>query len=162
MLLFIGYLIAAGISGYIFRFVAGLFEAVVILPIFGIKNSDISYALLEKPRRFITAIIFKNVIIGLANSIMILRISVKFVVDYNGNYWLYFVLGLFWSFLIIGYNEYFSGIFFFSSTVNFALMWFGFGIYSLLLIGFITFLVGIAYYFGRIGALQQIQRNEIE
>jgi hypothetical protein len=142
-------------AGWIFKFLAGLFETILLFPLFGFKPEHMEMVLEKRPRRFITVVILKNVIIGLANSIMIITICSRFVVEYEGNYWLYFSLGVLWSLFILSDKQAFNGVFFWPSTVNFILMWFGFGWISILVIGLLTFFISIAYYYGRIGALQQ-------
>jgi len=159
---FVGFLIAAFIAGYIFRLAAALLETLIVMPWIISKSGNIERAMEQRPKTFITAVLLKNVIIGLANSVMILYITVYFVDVYDGNQWLYFSVGVIWSLFIITDQQSFTLVFLWTSTINFILLWFGFGWLGLILVGLITFLVSIAFYYGRIGTLQQMYREEPE
>jgi hypothetical protein len=160
MWLFIGFLIVGAISGWIFKLVAAIFESIIIFPLFGFRGQSLGNAFLTKPKRLITVVIFKNVIIGLVNSLMILTVCYRFVVEYEGNYWLYFSLGVLWSLFIITDKSAFSGVFFWPSTVNFVLMWFGFGLISIIVVGLLTFAISLAYYYGRIEMMRQMYQDD--
>ncbi|OAS19287.1 hypothetical protein [Paenibacillus oryzisoli] len=157
---FVGFVFTSAFLGYIFRMLAGLFEGIIIFPLFGFKEESFERAMTRKPKLFLTVVIIKNVIIGLSNSILVLIVCARFVNEFNGNYWIYFCLGLIWSFSILGYNSAFIGVFFWTSFINFILMWFGFGIVSIITVGLLTIFISIAYYYGRIGMYQETQNEK--
>lgn len=155
MVLFVVFLVSAFFLGWLFRFAAGIFESILIFPLFGLRKGGIERSFETKPKRFITAIIIKNVIIGLSHSIYVLAVIYYFVYTYDGNYWLYFSMGVMWSFYIISYNNAFVGIYFWTSVINYILMWFGFGQFSIPILGVLTLIVSLSYYYGRIGMFRQ-------
>lgn len=166
MLTFILYAIIGGFAGWIFKFIAGLIEGFFTFLVFGVLTGfkgDFSDRIQSKPKRFLFSLLTKNVIIGSLNAIMIFIVTTNFMLKYDVNYWVYVIASIFWSFLIIGYTPVFAGMYFMTSTVSLIFMWLGLSILAPLIIAPLTFIVSLAYYYGRVNAIieQERERNGI-
>ncbi len=149
------FIIIASISSWIFRFIAGIFEAIIIFPLFGLKDDSIAESLERRPKFFISVVIFKNTVIGTANAFMIFINTAAFILNSNLNHWFLFSLGVVWSLFIISTGKILPGVFFWTSTVNFLALWFGLGWFAVVAIGVMTFFISLAYYHSKIDELQR-------
>ncbi|WP_042375290.1 hypothetical protein [Neobacillus jeddahensis] len=165
VLYFLLYALIGGIAGAIFKWVAALLEGIFIGGISGLLTgfkSTIAERMEYYPKRFFFILLLKNVIVGSINALMIYIITFNFMFQFDGNYWVYVIASIFWSFLLLGYTPSFVGMYFMTSTVSLILMWVGFSILAPLIIAPITFIISLAYYYGRINVIleeEQMRHN---
>lgn len=165
MLAFLGYVAIGGVAGWIFKWIAALVESIFVFGITGLLTGfkkSIDERMELYPKRFFFVLLLKNVIVGSINATMIYIITFNYLFNVDGNYWLYVIASIFWSFLILGYTPAFTGMYFMTSTVSLILMWVGFSILAPLIIAPITFIISLAYYYGRINVIleeEQMRHN---
>ncbi|MGX1402373.1 hypothetical protein AB7M70_011846 [Bradyrhizobium japonicum] len=156
LLKFLLYAVIGGVAGWVFRWVAALIELILVVGI-GSLFTGFKGTLADKmewyPKRMFFLILLKNVVVGSINALMIYIITFNFMLYYNGNYWVYVIASVFWSFLILSYTPAFVGMYFMTSTVSLVLMWMGFSILAPLVVAPITFIISLAYYYGRINVI---------
>lgn len=147
---FVVYLFIATAASWIFKFIAGIIETIIVFPLLG-SNSDKQLAKMEsRPRFFFTVLTVKNVLIGLANSIMIFMVTATFLERTGENFWFYAVLSVIWSLFIISLNSAFPVMMFTTSTITLVLFWFGFGGVAWIATGLVALVVSLAYYYGKV------------
>jgi hypothetical protein len=165
MVEFFLYLVIGGVAGVIFKWIASLVELFFLFGIGGVLtkfSTSIDEKIEMYPKRMFFVILLNNVTIGSINALMIFIITFNFMLKFNGNFWLYVITSIFWSLLILSYTPTFVGMYFMTSTVSLILMWLGFSIIAQLIIAPITFIVSLAYYYGRINVvLEEEQVNKI-
>lgn len=162
MLSFLLYLVIAAVAGWIFKFIAGLVEALFIFGVLGVLTGfkgTLEERMELYPKRVFFILLLKNVIVGSLNALMIFIVTYNFMFNVNGNYWLYVIASVLWSFSILGYAQTFIGVFIFTSTISLILMWFGFSILAPLIIAPITFIISLAYYYGRINVILEEEQE---
>lgn len=162
MLAFLLYAIIGGIAGSIFKWVAALVEVFFIFVFSGILTGfigSIEERMESYPKRFFFSLLLKNVIVGSINALMIYIITFNYMYQVQGNYWLYVIASIFWSFLILGYTPAFQGMYFMTSMVSLILMWVGFSFLAPLIIAPITFIISLAYYYGRINVVLEQEQS---
>lgn len=165
VLYFLLYAVIGGVAGWVFKWIAALIELIMIYGVGGMLTGFKGY-LEDKmdayPKRMFFVILLKNVIVGSINALMIYIITFNFMYQYNGNYWLYVIASIYWSYLIIGYTPSFTWMYIMTSTVSLILMWVGFSILAPLIVAPITFIISLAYYYGRINVVleaEQLRHN---
>jgi hypothetical protein len=155
MINFIIYVVIGMIASWLFKLIAGVLELIMIFPFFGRSDEAFERSFQHKPKSFLTVLISKNIIIGLANATMIFMITANFLQMRGGNLWLYIVLSIIWSLFIISFNGAFRGIYFFTSTVTLSLYWLSFGSLAWIIVGFLTFVISVSYYFGKVKVIRE-------
>jgi hypothetical protein len=156
VLAFLLYVIIGGVAGAIFKWIASLVELIFIFGIAGILTGfkgSIDERMELHPKRFFFVVLLKNVVVGTINVLMIYIITFNFMYSVHGNYWLYVIASIFWSFLLLGYTPAFIGMYFMTSTVSLILMWVGFSILAPMIVAPLTFFISLAYYYGRINVV---------
>jgi hypothetical protein len=165
MLAFLLYAVTGGIAGMIFKWVASLVELFFMFVVTGLLTGfkgQMEERMENYPKRFFFVLLLKNVIVGSINAIMIYVVTFNFMYQVDGNYWLYVMTSIFWSFLLLGYTPSFAGMYFMTSTVSLILMWVGFSILAPLIVAPLTFIISLAYYYGRINVIleeEQLRHN---
>lgn len=165
MLSFLLYAVIGGVAGWIFKWVASLVEIFFIFFVTGILTGfkgSIEDRMGLYPKRFFFVLILKNVVVGSVNALLIYIITFNYMLNVNGNYWLYVIVSIFGSFLILSYTSACRGIYFMTSTISLIVMWLGFSILAPLIIAPITFIISLTYYYGRINLIleeEQMRHN---
>jgi hypothetical protein len=162
LLYFLLYAVIGGVAGSLFRFVAGLIEGFLMFVVAGLLTGfkgTLDERINLYPKRTFFVILLKNVIVGSINALMIFIITFNFMASVNGNYWLYVIASVFWSFLLLGYTPAFTGMYFMTSTVTLVLMWLGFSVLAPLVVAPLTFIISLVYYYGRIDAVLELEKE---
>lgn len=154
LLTYIFYLFTAAFASWIFKYVAAIVEGLSMLA-FGLYTGKIEENIERKPKTFFSVLIIKNTFLGLLNSYIILYVTTFFFLNYDINYWVYIITSIIWSLSILSYSGINPWIYFFTSTVNLAFLWMGFGWISFIVIGLLTIVIGFSYHFGRINMYLQ-------
>jgi hypothetical protein len=164
VLSFLLYAVIGGVAGWIFKWVAALVEGFFIFVVVGVLpgfKGSTEERMESYPKRFFFVLLLKNVIIGSINALMIYKITFNYMFNVQGYYWLYVIASIFWSFLLLGYTPAFTCMYFMTSTISLILMWVGFSIAAPLIVAPITFIISLAYYYGRINVVleEQLRHN---
>lgn len=149
VLVYLFYLVVAGIVATIFKFAMGLIMAIPLGVIALIKKGDIESLIEVHPRLIYFIGVMNHTLASIIYSYVILYSTAIYADRYGGNFWFYAIVSVIWSLSMFSGLSSFHGIAFFTCTIGLILMWNGFW-FAPVLIGLLSAIISIAYHFGRI------------
>jgi hypothetical protein len=164
------YVLSAVFISFVFKFIVGLIEFVVLGLLFAIVGLTKSHrgrsiedriAILweQHPKMCFTYTILQRATIGAWYSLIIANLTFQFI-DLGGNRWVYTILSLIWGLTLLNYAEAFQGILLSSCLLSLILLHLGFGILGVLAVWLLTILISVGYYHGRIDILREQMMSE--
>jgi|GEM_PF-5323886 len=150
VLVYLFYLVMAGIVATIYKYAMGLIMAIPLGIIALIKKGDMDSLLEERPRLIYFIGVMNHTIASIVYSYVILYSTGFYASSYGGNFWFYVIVSVIWSLTMLANLSAFHNIAFFTCTIGLVMMWWMQLWFAPILIGIVSAIISIAYHFGRI------------
>lgn len=156
MLVYIFYLLAAGIIATIFKLVVGL---VMGLPAAGvIALTKMKFE--THPRLFTIIGVINHTIAATLYALVIFIFTYNFAYSYGGNAWFYMIASVLWGTTVVAGSGIFYKTMLAICTLGLIAAWYGYSIFGILQAGAIVGIVSLIYNVGKMNMLVDIAKDE--
>lgn len=159
MLVYLGYLIVAGIVATIFKYAMALIMAIPLGVTALIRKGDMDSLLEDHPRLTYLIGAINHSFASVVYSYVILYSTGIYASRYGGNFWFYVIVSVIWSLSMLANLSSFYGIAFSTCTISLILMWWMQFWLAPILIGIISAIISIAYHWGRIQTIIDMDKE---
>jgi hypothetical protein len=152
------FVICAGVTAFIFKFMVGLITqgvVFVVMAIHGLRGKRLDLLLENHPMKCIAYLIILNTAIGAAYCTIIIATVIGFIKKGASIHpWAYIILSVAWGITIINGAEYFRIVLLSSCVLP--IIFFYCGLYKyLLFLWLLISVISFAYYYGKVEVIKQ-------